>query len=103
MRDDADDVDRRVPDALDGGDNLQDRRHTFGFGWPSARHNAHRAHGMRRFVEALFEMQYLIGHTRVAEQDRCVGKVDHQFRRVLCVGQHRSEAFSSVVHGVTTG
>jgi hypothetical protein len=98
VRDDAGDVDRAVADALDRGDDLEDRRHGLGLAGAAGRQDAQRPHAVGEVVHPLLELVDLLGHVGVAEVQGRVGQVDHQLGGVDGLREHRAEVAGSVVH-----
>jgi len=99
MGHDPGDVDRVVGDALHGADDLQHRGHRLGLLLVAGRQHAHRPHVLDELEHLLVELVHLLGHVRITEVQRRVGQVDHQLRHVLGVGEHRTQAAASSVHG----
>ena len=62
------DVDGGVPHAFDRGDDVQHARHLLGFALGARREHAHFAHLVHELGEALLELEHLVGHARVAEE-----------------------------------
>jgi hypothetical protein len=98
VRDDSGDVDGVVAHPLDGGHHLEHRRHALGVTGAAGRQHAHGTHVVHQFAHLLLELEHLLGHVGIAEVDRGVGQVHHQFRGVLGLGQHGPQVAGSVVH-----
>ncbi len=96
---DAADVDRGVAEALDGPDDLEDRRHGVGVPGGTGGQHADGAHLVHQLGQAGLELVDLLGHGDVAEVDRRVAQVDHQLRSVLRLREHLFEISRFVVHG----
>ena len=95
--DDAGDVDGRVAHALDGREHVQHARHLLGVARRARREHAHLAHGVREVGQELLELVHLVGHARVAEEQRGVRQVDHELGGVLGLREHGLEIPGLVV------
>ena len=98
VRDDARDVDRGVAHAFDRGHDVQHARHLLGVALRARREHAHLAHLVHELGEALLELVHLVGHARVAEEQRRVPEIDHELGGVLRLRQHGLQISWSFFH-----
>ena len=99
MRDNTRDVDRGVAHALDRGDDVQNARHLLGLALRARREHADLAHLVHELGETLLELVHLVGHARVAEEQRGVPEIDHELGGVLRLRQHGLQVSWSFFHG----
>ena len=100
MGHDAGDIDGVVGDALDGLGDLQHRRHRLGITGVSHRQDAHGTHVVHQATHGNFKFGHLLGHLGIAEVERGIGQVHHEFGGVFCLRQHGAQVAGSVIHVV---
>jgi hypothetical protein len=96
--DDPRHVDGGIAHPLDGGDDPEDTGHLVGVAGRPGGEDADRPHLVHERGEPFLELDHLVGHGRVGEEQRCVPQVDHQLGGVLRLREHGLEISWSIVH-----
>ncbi len=98
VRDDASDVDGRVPHPFDRGDEVEHTGHGVGVARRAGGEHADGAHLVDDAAEPLLELAHLLGDVLVGKEERRVAEVDHQLGGVLRLREHFFEISGLVVH-----
>ena len=94
---DVRDVDAGVAHALDRREDVQHARHLLGVAWRASGEDADLAHGVGEILEPLFEGLHLVGHPRIAEEERGIRQVDHELGGVFRLREHGLEIAGLIV------